>query len=150
MITMNTKILAAVITLSILVLVAIGIFAFNGHHTTQATTTYNNNLTSNSSKTLFSSTQYFPYSYQIYPGPTSQQAQLALSGFNITSAIQQNSSAKITLTLLGTSQSQSIILKPNYKLYIVETTFGDDGFHYDSSLGDDGFIMVDSNGYITQ
>ena len=50
--------------------------------------------------------------------------------------------------LEGSGQSQSITLKPNYKLYIIETTFGDDGFHFDSSLGDDGFVIVNQNGYI--
>ena len=28
--------------------------------------------------------------------------------------------------------------------------FGDDGFGHDSSFGDDGFVVVDPNGYIVQ
>ncbi|MDE1856929.1 MAG: hypothetical protein KGH98_02475 [Candidatus Micrarchaeota archaeon] len=103
-----------------------------------------------SSKTLLASTQYAAYSYQIYPGPLSQQAQSALAGFSMNATQLQNSSAKIRLTLTGTSQNQTLVLGPGHKLYIVETTFSDDAFNYDSSLGDDGFIVVDQNGYISQ
>ena len=69
---------------------------------------------------------------------------------NITTTMLQNSSTEIKLSLIGTDQYQSLILKPSYKLYIIETTFGDDGYHFDSSLGDDGFVIVDSGGYISQ
>lgn len=155
MILMNVKIIAGVAIM--LIIIVVGVVAFSGHHGTSTAlinTTSNThgtttgNQTINASKTLFSSTQYYPYSYQIYPGPISQQAQSALAGFNITSTVLQNSTAKITLTLSGSGQGQTIMLKPNYKLYIIETTFGDDGFHFDSSLGDDGFVVVDQNGYL--
>ncbi len=154
---MNIKILAGAAVLFVIIIV-IGAIAFTGYYKAQ-TAQINISAQSgqktvaqaaNSSKTLFSSTQYFPYAYQVYPGPTSQQAQAALAGFNITSAALQNSSTKITLSLLGSGQQQSMILKPGYKLYLIETTFGDDGFHFDSSLGDDGFVIVDQNGYLAQ
>ncbi|MFI5412617.1 MAG: hypothetical protein ACHQX1_01875 [Candidatus Micrarchaeales archaeon] len=155
---MKTKIIAGLSI--VLIITMIGIVIFGGNHTTPTAqinaTTYSNNQNNsstgsqvvNTSKTLFNSTQYYPYSYEIYPGPISQQAQSALAGFNLTSTTLQNSTAKITLSLTGTSQNQSITLKQGYKLYIIETTFGDDGFGYDSSLGDDGFIAVDPNGYV--
>ncbi len=155
---MNTK---SMVGIGVLVLiVAIVIVAISMHHGTSTAlintpsntqtsgTPLSGQTTANSSKTLFSSTQYAPYSYVIYPGPISQQAQSALAGFNLTSTTLQNSSTEIKLTLVGTGQSQSILLNPNYKLYIVETTFGDDGYHFDSSLGDDGFVIVDPNGYV--
>lgn len=115
---------------------------------TKASTTAPSSSGQNTSKTLFADTQYAPYSYQIYPGPLSQQAQSALSGFNMTTTMLQGGSANVTLSLAGTNQSKSMILGQNYKLYIIETTFGDDGFHFDSSLGDDGFVIVDPNGYV--
>ena len=102
----------------------------------------------NASKVLFASTQYAAYSYQVYPGPLSQQASMALSGFNVSSTVLQNGTADITILLSGTSQSQTVLLKPGYKMYIIETTFGDDGFGAEYSLGDDGFVTVDPNGYI--
>ncbi len=104
----------------------------------------------NIQKILFVSTQYAPYSYQIYPGPVSQQAQAALSGFNLTSSVLQNGTTDVRLSLTGTGSYQTVALKPDYKLYIVETTFGDDGYQFDSSLGDDGFVVVDQNGYVAQ
>lgn len=102
----------------------------------------------NQSGVLFASTQYAPYSYQVYPGPLSQQARAALSGFNVTTAALRNSSVEITVTLLGSGQQQSMTLKPGYRLYVVEAAFGDDSFHSDYSLGDDGFVIVDQNGYV--
>ena len=71
-----------------------------------------------------------------------------MAGFNLTAMVLQNSSTEIKLTLISTNQYQNIVLKPNYKLYIIETTFGDDGYSFDSSLGDDGFVVVDANGYV--
>ncbi|MDE1861270.1 MAG: hypothetical protein KGH72_06170 [Candidatus Micrarchaeota archaeon] len=103
----------------------------------------------NSSNVLFAGTQYAAYSYQVYPGNLSQEAQAALSGFNLTSTSLQNGSARVKIALIGTSQYQYLILKPAYKLYIIETSFGDDGFSMDSSLGDDGFVVVDPNGYVS-
>lgn len=139
-------------------IIVVGVVAFGGRHTAPTSqinaTTYNNNRgtttgnQTNSSKLLFANTQYAPYSYLVYPGPLSQQAQAALAGFNLSSTTLQNSSARITLSLIGSNQQQTIVLKPDYKLYIIETTFGDDSFHFDSSLGDDGFVSVDPNGYV--
>lgn len=155
---MNVRALAVVAVM--IVVIGVGVVALSGRHsnpTPQANaTTYNNNQnrttaanqTVNSSKTLFSRTQYYPYSYVIYPGPISQQAQSALAGFNLTSTVLQNKTTKVTLGIIGTSQFQSMMLKPGYKLYIIETSFGDDAYHFDSSLGDDGFVLVDPNGYI--
>ena len=97
---------------------------------------------------MFSSTPYYNYAYQVYPGPISQQAHSALAGFNITSSTLQNSSVKITISLLNTGQSQSVMLNSNYKFYIIETTFGDDGYGFDSSLSDDGFVAVTPSGYV--
>ncbi len=105
---------------------------------------------SNSSKVLFASTPYAQYSYQIYPGTMTQQANAAMSGFNMTSTLLQNSSAKITIELISANQSQSLILAPGDKLYLIEAAMGDDAFHFDSSLGDDGFVIVNSNGYVVQ
>ncbi|MGD0510889.1 MAG: hypothetical protein ABSA33_03530, partial [Candidatus Micrarchaeaceae archaeon] len=113
------------------------------------TTTIQGSANPNSSKTLFASSQYARYSYQVYPGPISQQAQAALSGFSLNSTALQNGSTGVKISIVGSSQSQTLVLKPNYKLYIVETSFGDDASHFDASLGDDGFIIVDTNGYIT-
>jgi hypothetical protein len=158
MILMDNKLIVGVAI--IIAILGVGAFAFGMHHNSPTSkinsTTYNNNVNTtttnqtatNSSKVLFSSTQYFPYSYLVYPGLVSQQAQSAMAGFNLTSNVLQNNTTEVKISITGTNQYQSIMLKPNYKLYIIETSFGDDGFHYDSSLADDGFVVVDQNGYI--
>ena len=159
MICMKIKLLAGVI---VAVLIAVGGVALLGTHRGIPNAPISTSIGSsqvvgtpaagqpgpNSSKTLFASTQYAPYAYVVYPNPISQQAQAALAGFNLTTATLQNGSVGVTLTITGTNQHQSLTLKPNYRLYIIETTFGDDGFHFDSSFGDDGFVVVDQNGYL--
>jgi hypothetical protein len=97
---------------------------------------------------LFSNQPYAPYSYLIYPGTPSPQAQAALSGFKISTTQLQNGSAMVTLVLVSTGSNQTIILKPGYKLYFIETSFGDDSFGGESSLGDDGYVTVNPNGYV--
>lgn len=156
MVIMNTKFLLgtgvlAVIAALIVVSLYTGHAASNSAGTSagpQAPQTSTVGQTGNNSKILFANTQYAPYSYLAYPGQPSQQAKLALSGFNLTANQLLNGSAKISITIVGTTQSQSLLLMPNYKLYVIETTFGDDSLNFDSSYGDDGFVVVDPNGYI--
>lgn len=147
---MDTKTIA-VIVISVVIIAALVLFAGAGAHASQPNALASSQGPSgNSSKVLLSSTQYAQYAYQAYPGPLSHQARAALSGFNLTYTTLQNSSIAITVRLDGTSQYQNMILAPGYKLYVVEATLGDDGLNFDSSLGDDGFVIVDPNGYLSQ
>ncbi len=125
-----------------------GINATYNNGSSSAITTQNQ--TANSSKVLFSGTPYYPYSYLVYPGPISSQAKAALAGFSLNQSQLRNSSSKVTITVTGTSQQQTLVLAPGYRLYLIETTMGDDGFNFDSSFGDDGFVVVDQNGYVVQ
>ena len=123
-------------------------------------TANNNNVSSNNNNTqasspgstnasmLFSNQPYAPYAYLIYPGTPSSQAQAALSGFTMSTNQLQNGSAMVTLVFIPTSTNQTVILKPGYKLYFIETSMGDDSFGGESSLGDDGYVTVDPNGYV--
>ncbi|MDE1850583.1 MAG: hypothetical protein KGH54_02190 [Candidatus Micrarchaeota archaeon] len=105
---------------------------------------------SNSSAILFASTQYAPFAYLISSATLSAQAQAALSGFTLSRSSSQNGTDTITLTYLGDGSKQAIVLRPKYSLYFIETSFGDDGFGSESSLGDDGIVLVDPNGYVAQ
>jgi hypothetical protein len=152
---MATRLVSGAIAMILVTAIAAAVAMSGGHSTraasgVQSSISAPNQTATNSSRVLLSSTQYSQYAYQIYPGPLSQQAQSALAGFNVTTTVAQNGSTKISLALSGSNQYQYVSLKPGYKLYIIETAFGDDGYHFDSSLGDDGFVMVDQNGYITQ
>ncbi len=117
-----------------------------GSTTTVAPTAASN--TPQRAPVFFSSTPYYPYAYQIFPGNMSQQARAAMSGFALRAAALPNGSTNVTISLMSTSQNQSIVLGQGYSLYIIETTFGDDGYNAEYSLGDDGFIVVNQSGYV--
>ena len=109
-----------------------------------------NQITSpqSNSTTLFSSTPYYQYAYVVSDPTLSQQSRSALAGFNLTNTQLANGTRKITITFQGSGQSQVVMLQPNYTLYVIEATFGDDSYSFDSSLGDDGFVVVNPSGYV--
>jgi hypothetical protein len=102
---------------------------------------------SNSSGVLFSAQQYSNYAYLIAPGNMSQQAKSALDGYTMSARPLSNGSENVTLGVAGTSRQGSLVLTPGEKLYVIETSFGDDGPGYDGSFGDDGFVLVNQSGY---
>ncbi len=116
------------------------------------TTSSNNAGTSvqSNSTILFSSSQLYPYSYLIYPGTLSSNAKAALSGFTIMNRTLANGSIELFIEEQRYGINQSITLAPNDKLYFIETTFSEDGFGNDGSLSDDGFVAVNSKGYVIQ
>ncbi len=101
---MDTKTMAenhgsiAIMTLSIVILAALVLFAVTGTYASQTNSLASaQDYTRNSSKVLLSSTQYAQHAYQAYSGPLSRQARAAFSGFNLTYAALQNSSVAITV-----------------------------------------------------
>ena len=88
---------------------------------------------------------------QIAPGPLSDAAKAALSGFTMDSVQQADGSQLITLTETARGMSNQVTLKPGQTLYFVETSYGDDPMpNGETSLGDDGYVVVDQNGYVVQ
>jgi hypothetical protein len=72
-----------------------------------------------------------------------------LDGYNMTvGQAAANGSVSIGLSVVGAGRSGTLELTPGEKLYVIETSFGDDGPTYDGSLADDGFVLVDQNGYV--
>lgn len=148
------------LALAVLLVIGLGAFMLGANHTGNAQNNYINkqSVTSANSTspnttttgTLFESTPYAQFAYVISNSTLSSQAQAALSGFNITRTQQSNGTVGIGITLISSSSKQALSLKPGYKLYIVETSFGDDSFGGESNLGDDGFVEVSPNGYIVQ
>lgn len=155
MVIMNTKLIAGVIILSIII-VGGAIFVIGNHAANTQGSTYVNqtkanpvNTTSaNTTGMLFANTQYAQFAYLVSSGSLSSQAQAALAGFNLTRTQNQNGTTTITITLLANGAKQTVNLKQGDKLYIIETSFGDDSFGGDSNLGDDGFVLVKANGYV--
>ena len=90
-------------------------------------------------------------SVQIAPGPLSDAAKAALSGFTMSSAQQSDGSLLVTLTETQRGASNQVTLKPGQTLYFIETSYGDDPLpNGETSLGDDGYMVVDQNGYVVQ
>jgi cytoskeletal protein RodZ len=119
----------------------------NPTNTSQTNSSQNNTSNSNSS-VLFADTQYAPYSYLISSSPLSQDAQAALTGYNLSITDLANGTRSVALYVNGTTRGGTFNLAKDYKLYIIETSFGDDSFGHDSSLADDAFAIVDSSGHL--
>ena len=97
-------------------------------------------------------TKYRNYAYLISGATMDTATQRALAGFQVQKESQSDGSVKITLNALESQyHDQQYIVKPGQKLYFIETSFGDDsGTNGVFSLGDDGAVILDANGYITQ
>ena len=99
---------------------------------------------------LLASTQIAPFTYEVYPTPGAQLGQ-AEAGFQISvrqlSAIERK--VVITNQLGGVTALQQNFLASD-RAYWIETNYGDDAPGQDANLGDDGFVLTDAQGYITQ
>jgi hypothetical protein len=97
---------------------------------------------------LLSSTAYASYTYQLYPGSPSAQAQLALAGFSYT-AHRSGGTVDFTLYVSGGGQPP---IKKTYPasdhIYFVEANLGDDSGSAEYNFGDDGFIATDATGHV--
>lgn len=155
---MVSKVIAVSAVAAVAALVALGMFFIGSHAQGARSGTYINRTgasqpnaaSSNSTGILFANTQYAQFAYLVSSNPLPAQAKAALSGFNLSSAQHQNGTRTMTITLLGSGAKQNIILSHGDRLYLIETSFGDDGFGSELNLGDDGFVLVDANGYILQ
>ncbi len=100
-------------------------------------------------KVLFSSTPYYPYAYLISTPNLSSGAKAALSGFKLSNSQNANGTSTYTITLASSGASQVVTLGNGYSLYVIETSYGDDGIGGDYSLADDGFVVVNQSGYLS-
>ncbi len=99
---------------------------------------------------LLSSTQIAPFTFEVYPTPAAQLSQ-AEAGFQI--AVHQVSASERKVVISnqlggGTALQQNFLATDH--AYWIETSYGDDAPGQDANLGDDGFVLTDAHGYITQ
>ncbi len=131
----------AVVAVAIIVALA---FSLSGH-------AVKNQSPSSNQGTLFSSSQFYRYAYQIFPGALSAEAQRATTGFNVKVQNNSDGSATINLTTINQEyQNQTYSVKQGEKLYFIERSLGDDSAGEERFLGDDMAIVVNSAGYIVQ
>jgi hypothetical protein len=96
------------------------------------------------------STQIAPFTYEIYP-KTSPQLNLAEAGFQINVHQVSPLQEKVVISNQlggGTALQQSF--RATDRAYWIEASYGDDAPGQDANLGDDGFVLTDAQGYITQ
>ncbi len=99
---------------------------------------------------LLSSTQYAPYSYQVYPGPESSRARLATAGFTI-QVTPHSGALDLSVSASGSGQgAQTSTLPAGDRVYFIEATFGDDSGSADYNFGDDGVVVTNPHGYVVQ
>ena len=100
--------------------------------------------------TKLSATQIWPFAYEIYPSASSQLTQ-ADAGFQIS---VQPASATQRKVVVKSQLGGNTALQQNFlasdRAYWIETSYGDDAPGQDANLGDDGFVLTDAQGYITQ
>lgn len=118
--------------------------------------TLNSSKTSNQSNftpVLFNNSQYVSYAYMLYPKKEvytiSTNAKIATSDFNYSFQDLTNGSVNLTLKFVDTHAVYSIILNRNYKFYYLDKNLADDNPTSDTSNNDDGYLIVNTTGYIT-
>ncbi|MDE1874409.1 MAG: hypothetical protein KGI04_04840 [Candidatus Micrarchaeota archaeon] len=141
---MKTKVIGIAAVIVIIIAVSLLLLAGQGGGQTAS----NSNNSTATAPILFASSQIASYSYLISVQNLSAEAQAALSGYAVQKVLEPDGSMNVTITINASGASQTVTIKPGYKLYVVETSFGDDSGRYDSSFADDGFVIVDPNGYI--
>ena len=99
---------------------------------------------------LLRAQSYASSAYRVYPPPITAQAKVALSG--ITFHVAQRPSGMMTVSIHVSSNGGH--LEQTYpstdRVYIVETTTGDDSNGRDYNSGDDGFVVTSSTGHIVR
>lgn len=141
---MKTIYIAAIVILAIFIVGAFALYSFSisGRY-------LQSSQPSHDTCTKFSDTPYASNTYLISSDQLSQDAQTALSGFQLAKSQDSNGNTVITLTAMKAGYvNQSYTLKSGQSLYFIEVSFGDDNPQQDYSYADDHAVIVDSNGCI--
>lgn len=98
---------------------------------------------------LLSSEPYARAAYEVWPGPKSAAARLALTGLKV-SVHRQGSGISVTASVIGQASPAPRLYPQGARVYIVEASMGDDSGSTDYSLGDDGLVVTNAQGSIIQ
>jgi hypothetical protein len=144
----------------VVVAVGIAVFALQGakaganssgyapHNTTPMAS--NGTQNTSGSAVLFDNTMYAGAAYMIFPNrSTSPQATVASSDYVMSVSQNGNGTSTLSLNFTDSGVVYNVTVKNDQKVYFIDANLGDDnigGDHY--YTGDDGYAVVDSNGYI--
>ncbi len=95
-----------------------------------------------------SSLPYASYAYQVWPGPLSAEGRLAMAGFALTVTRQANG---ITVNAVqnGTKMTGASHFYPGgAKVYVLDSSLGDEGGSVDYNVTDDGLIVTNAQGQV--
>lgn len=139
-----------IVVIAAIVLIGFGTYGNANNSTSVAASSSSTASTTSIANTgqLFAESQFYSYAYQIYPGPLSQDAQYAVEDMTLTNQTLSNGDVNVTIAPSGPAASVSIMLHPGEKLYFTDLTFADENPAADYNLQDDGYVVVDQNGYI--
>lgn len=146
---------AGYLVIAVVVIAAIAVAAFlfmNGSRPSGApySSSAPATLNPNSSLTQFNGSKYASYAYMLYPNRSdSAGAQVAMSDFNESIQTLQNGSASVTMNFTDTHAVYTVTVKQGFRLYFLDRNLGDDSASRDATGGDDGYLLVDPSGYIT-
>jgi hypothetical protein len=98
---------------------------------------------------LLSSEPFAKASFQVWPGPVSSAAKLALTGLTVT-VHKRTSGLSVTAGVAGQGSGSTKLYVDGARVYIVEASLGDDSGNADYNLGDDGLVVTDAQGRIIQ
>jgi hypothetical protein len=98
---------------------------------------------------LLSSEPFAQASFQIWPGPMSSAAKQALTGLTVT-VHKRASGLSVTAGVAGQGPGSTKLYSGGVRVYVVETSLGDDSGNSDYNLGDDGLVVTNAKGRIVQ
>jgi hypothetical protein len=98
---------------------------------------------------LLSSQPYASFAFQVWPGPPSQAARLALTGLRV-SVHDTGTGILVSAGIAGQPLPAGRLYPAGTRVYIVESSLGDDSSSTDYNLGDDGLVVTDGHGRIVQ
>lgn len=91
---------------------------------------------------------YASYAYQVWPGPRSADARLALAGFTLTVTRRANG---ITVHAIQDGQPMagaSRFYPGGAKVYAIDSNLGDEAGGIDYALADDGLVVTNAQGQV--
>ena len=95
------------------------------------------------------SQSYAQYAFAVWPGAPSAAAKAAMTGLSI-SVSRTAGGIRVVAGVVGQSSTQAQVYAGGAKVYIVETSLGDDSGNADYNLGDDALIVTNAAGRILQ
>lgn len=97
---------------------------------------------------LLKAEPYAPYAFKVWPGTPSAVARQAMAGLAV-SATRRGNGIHVTVTANGQPAGAHTYPR-GARVYVVESSLGDDSGSSDYNLGDDGLVVTDAQGRIVQ